>query len=177
VTALQFAQLTRDAWRTRVFDLGPRHWLLVNDGHLRTFRLPSDAGVPDMVASKGVRGWTEHAGSLYIHTNGQPRTELVLTDAKPQPPAPADAHVYLAASEAEIQFEELSAWKVDFKTTGMTDSQIEFAGLPAKTLCEVIINDQPSTVAADEKGHVHFSLPPNSHVILDASRSRYASLR
>lgn len=177
VTALQFAQITRDAWRTRIFDLGPRHWLLVNDGHLRTFRLPEDAGVPDLAACKGVTGWTHHEGSLYIHTSGERNTELKLTDPTPGAPLAAKAHLRLVASLAEIKFSEFSAWKAAFQISGMAGSPVEFAGLPSGISCDVTIDGKLSTVTADALGHLQLSLPPNAQVVLDATRSRYASVR
>lgn len=177
VTALQFAQITRDAWRTRVFDLGPRRWLLVNDGHLRTYRMPENVGVPDMAASRGVTGWTVHGGSLYVHTNGQRNTELQLVDSSPGAPAPAAAHLYLSASQAEIQFKSLSPWKADFSVSGLVSAPVEFAGLPAGTACEVTINGTTTSQVSDSLGRVLLTLPPNAHVTLDATRSRYASVR
>lgn len=178
VTALQFAQITRDAWRTRIFDLGPRRWLLVNDGHLRTYRLPTAAGVPDMVASKGITGWTEHSGSIYVHTDGRRNAELQLTDPLPGAPEAKAAHLYLTGSQTELEFQELSPWKASFTAKGnLTASPVEFAGLPAKTSCDVTINGHLTTLVTDDQGHLRLSVPPNANVILDASRSRYASLR
>lgn len=37
VTALDYARIAKDAWRTRVFEKGPRHWVISNRGDLRTY--------------------------------------------------------------------------------------------------------------------------------------------
>jgi len=177
VTALQFAQMTKDAYRTRVYELGVRHWLLANEGHLRSYRLPASAGRPIMDQCQGVTGWTEHAGSIYIHTNGQPRVELKLGDARPEPPAPAEAHLFLASSTAEIEFQQLAAWKAQFHTRSLRAVTVEFGGLPAGATCAVTINQVASQVSADAKGRLTLSLPPDAVVTLDADRSRYALLR
>ena len=177
VTALQFAQLTKDAYRTRIYELGARHWLLTNEGHLRTYRLPLSLGRPAMEKCSGVTGWTEHAGSLYVHTNGQPRVELQLGDAKPEPAAPAEAHLFLASSTAEIEFQQLAAWNAKFHTTSLRAVTVEFGGLPALATCAVTINNVASQVSTDDRGRLTLSLPPEATVTLDADRSKYALLR
>jgi len=177
VTALQFAQMTKDAYRTRVYELGARHWLLANEGHLRSYRLPASAGRPVMDQCQGVTGWTEHAGSIYVHTNGQPRVELKLGDARPEPPAPAEAHLFLASSTAEIEFQQLAGWKAQFHTRSLRAVTVEFGGLPAGATCAVTINKVASQVSADAKGRLTLSLSPDAVVTLDADRSRYALLR
>jgi len=177
VTALQFAQMTKDAHRTRIFELGAQHWLLTNEGHLRSYRLPLSVGRPAMQKCRGVTGWTEHADSLYVHTNGQPRVELLLEAAKPEPAAPAEAHLFLASSTAEIEFQQLAAWKTQFQTTSLRAVTVEFGGLPARATCAVTINKAASQVTADDRGRLILSLPPEATVTLDADRSKYALLR
>ncbi len=177
VTALQFAQMTRDASRTRLYDLGPRHWLLTNAGHLRTYRLPAELGRPDMSQCKGVTGYTEHEGSLYIHTRGQPRTEIVLSDTPTEPPPRNSAHLYLATSSAEIHFSELEAWKAEFQVESLRPVVAQFSGLPAKAVCDITIDNTLSQQTTDAKGHLQLSLPQNARVTIDANRSRYAVLQ
>ena len=176
-TALGFARLTRDAWRTKVFDLGPRHWLIANDGHCRTFRLPSSAGQPDLRQSKGVTGWTEHGGSLYVSTRGLPRTELVMRDARPEPFAAAGAHLYLRSSSSEVQFAQLNAWNTEFAVHGLRGASVMFGGLPAGASGQVVINDRPSSITSDDRGRVQLSLPPVARVRLVFDPSRHVSLR
>lgn len=176
-TALGFARLTRDAWRTRVFDLGPRHWLIANDGQCRTFRLPLSAGQPDMRQSKGVTGWTEHGGSLYVSTQGLPRTELVMRDSRPEPFVAAEAHLYLRSSSSEVQFAQISAWNADFAVHGLRDASVTLGGVPAGASGQAIVNDRTLTVTADNLGRVQLSLPPVARVRLVFDPSRHVSLR
>lgn len=176
-TALGFARLTRDAWRTRVFDLGPRHWLIANEGQCRTLRLPGDAGLPDLARCKGIAGWTEHGGSLYVHTQGMPRIELVLRDRRPEPFAAAEAHLYLRTSSSEVQFSKHTAWGAEFAVKGLRDVTMVFGGLPARASGQVFVNQRPASITADERGHVHLSLPPTARVRLVFDSSRHVSLR
>ena len=177
VTALQFAQQTRDAWRTRLFETGPRRWLIANDGHCRTFRLPKSAGVPDMPKCAGITGWSEHGGSIYVSTSGQARTELVLTDARAMPLVASEAHLYLQSSDAEIDFTKLEAWRCEFSVRSEAEAEVGFGGLPAGATGQVFINNEPRTVTTDERGFVTLSLPRTARVRLEFDRSRHVSSR
>ena len=177
VTALQFALMAKDASRTRVYDLGPNHWLLANAGHLRTFRLPASLGEPDMEHSKGITGWAEFQGSLYIHTSGGTRTELLMQPAIAEPPSDDKAHLHLAASDAEIRFSSLESRAAAFTVEGLRPSTVEFAGLPARTVCALTINQAAATFTADDRGHLTLALPATAAVTLEASRPPHAVLQ
>lgn len=175
VTALQFAQTTRDAWRTRVFELEQRHWLISNNGHCRTLRMPLSAGIPDMKRCKGITGWLTHQDCLYIHTNGTARCELVLRDASPEPFAAADAALYLGFSSEEIAFEDLSQRRAAFHLRGWRAAHVDFGGLPANAAIPVQIDSRTLTFSTDGKGHLTLNnLPANARVVVDATQVRYA---
>ena len=177
VTALQYAHIVKDAWRTKVYEIAPRHWLLANEGDLRTFRLPKYLGRPDLARCKGVSGYIEHQDSVYIHTLGQPVTELLMIDEDKGPVTSDTARLRLASCTAEIQFSEFDPLKAAFSVRDLRPVTAEFAGLQPKAVCEVTINTASSRVSADEHGRVKLSLPASAQVTLDATRSRYASLR
>lgn len=177
VTAVQYARMVRDARRTRIFELGPRHWLLVNQGDLRTFRLPAYLGRPDMARCKGVTGSHVHQDAVYIHTSGQTNTELVLRDEASGPPAVEAAHLHLAWSSAEIEFSELSPMKASFAVRDLRPVEIELAGLWPRAACELTVNSTQNRHTADDHGRIRLSLPAIARVTIDASRSRHAILR
>ena len=177
ITALQYAHIAKDAWRTKIYEVGPRHWLLANQGDLRTFRLPSYLGRPDMARSKGISGYTVHQGSVYIHTLGNTSTELVLTDEPGGPVTAETARLRLDSSTAEIEFAELDPLKATFSVADLRPVEVEFAGLQPKRVSCGGSNSSISRVTADEQGHVKLFLPPSAKVTLDATRSRYAFAR
>lgn len=177
VTAHDYTLIAKDANRTHLFDLGPNQWLVTNAGHLRTLRLPAGLGHPDMEHCHGVTGWTEFQDCLYVHTNGSQRIELKLEAPQPEPPPPAKARLFMVSSDAEIRFSSLTAWTTDFQVQGLVPCTVEFGGLPAAAVCDLVINDVPSKLTADDRGHLHVSLPAAARVTLDANRSRYALLR
>ena len=67
--------------------------------------------------------------------------------------------------------------KATFSVRDLRPTEVEFAGLQPKAVCEATVNSSTSRVTADERGHVKLSLPGSAKVTLDATRSRYASLR
>ena len=175
VTALQFATLTKDAYQTKIYQQGARRWIIENEGHLRSYRLPSELGVPDMKRSKGVSGWNTYQGSLYVHTRGGKSVDLVLTDVLVGPPSGVDAHLHLTSSDAELEFETLLPFEAKFATRGLSAGHVELAGLPSRTNCIITINEQLTRASADEHGHLSLTLPATARVVVDASEGRHAT--
>lgn len=168
VTALQFAKIVRDAHRTVITQKGPNHWVMHNQGDCRSFRLPKNLGQPDMKRCSGVTGWVEHGDSLFIHTSGQPRTELVLAAALPEPPPASQAHLRLRGSTAALAFQRLSASVAEFDCQSVLPGRVDFSGWPAGQPCTVSVNGQVSDHRADALGHLQLSLPTSAHVFISA---------
>jgi len=177
ISALEYAGIVRDAWRTKVYEVAPRHWLLANQGDLRTYRLPKYLGRPDMSRCRGVSGYIEHLDSIYIHTLGNSVTEIVMTDEIDGPVTAKAAHLRLASCSAEIEFSEIGPLKVTFSVSDLRPVAAEFAGLQPKAVCDAVINSAPSRITADDQGRISLSLPASATVTLDATRSRYAIAR
>ncbi len=177
VTALQYARIAKDAWRTKVYEVAPRHWLLANQGDLRTFRLPKYLGRPDMARCKGVSGYIEHEDSVYVHTLGQSVTELVLGDEAEGPVTADTARLRLTSCSAEIAFQTFDPLKVAFTVSDLRPVEAEFSGLQPKADCQVRVDSSDTRIAADDHGRIKLSLPPSAKVSIDATRSRYASAR
>lgn len=173
MTAVEFVKLTKDARATRVFEVGPRHWTVANDGRLRTFRLPGHLGRPDLARCKGVTGYTTHGGQVYIHTSGAPQSEIVLTDME----SVTEPHVFLAESSAEVKWLGFSPGKLELEAQDLRPLEMIFGGLPPKGICEATVNSQTSRQTAGPDGRVTLTLPPKAHVILDATRSFHAAIR
>lgn len=173
MTTLDYAKMVRDSLQTRIHDVGPRHWIIANSGLQRTFRLPAYLGKPDLSQCAGVSGWTITGDQLYVHTLGQPLTELVLVDADAKTP-PA---IFLTESSRELKFDELTALKADFSSEDLRDGEVVFGGLPPNGVCEVTINGKFTRPTADPSGRLTLSLPTKAQVSLDATRSRYADFR
>lgn len=177
ITALQYAQIAKDAWRTRVFEKGPRHWVLTNEGHLRTYRLPVGVGRPDLKRCQGVTGYQEQEGALYVHTDGRKQVELALGDEPAIPTKVEETYLRLTSSSAEIRFAERDALRCRFQVKDLRPVKTNFAGLRPKTVCEVTINAATTRMTVDDQGALLLQLPALADVTLDATRSQYAALR
>ena len=168
VTAKQYAEIVRDAFATRIYEAGPKRWVISNAGDLRTFRVPANAGFPDMTRSKGLTGYVRDGDALYIHTGGDAVVEFVLAEQ----PVP---HLHLASCTAEVLFESLTADKAVFSVQDLRPVRAMFAGVAAQAKCDVLVNDQPMRLQANAEGILTLNLPPAARVALDFAASNYAS--
>lgn len=175
VTARQYAGIVRDAWRTRIYELGDRHWLVANAGDCRTFRLPSSMGRPNLAQSTGVTGWVEKGTDIFIHTRGSAETVIKMEDPKPEPPSASEAYLRVVSVSAEIDLHSQEAWKAHFSVADLRPVTAVLAGLPAGVRVDLSINGDSSVVTTDAGGRFALSLPPTAEVLIDASRSRYAT--
>ena len=173
VTALEYTQIARDAFRSKIFAVGPDQWLISNTGKLRTFRLPAAAGVPDLALCKGISGYKTEGGVTYIHTTGRTATELVLTVAGPA----SQDHLRLVESSADVTFHELTRRQALFQVSGWSTVDISFAGIPPGAMVSVTKNKEPGQLQAAADGTLKLSLPPRSTVALNVPCSPYAASR
>lgn len=159
LTAVQYAQLVRDSRETTIIKKSDRHWILMNRGKLRTFRMAATGIVPNLFECKGVTGFNEGADFLYIHTDGSPKVELVVSSNPPR-------HPYLISSTAEICFQQLSTNQVEFTATDLRPITVALGGLPANVLLKVAVNQESRTPRSDAKGRLTLALPANAHVTI-----------
>ncbi len=162
VNASEFARLVRDARGTRLTSDGENRWTITNNGDLRTFRLARTNAVPDMGASRGVTGWRIANNTLYVHTDGSKRVELVLTE-KPSP------HLFLVASTAEVRFEKLAPRSANFYVHDIRPCRVVFGGMTPLAKLRVTVNNQPSAAAADSGGQIRMLLPDEARVSVEVN--------
>lgn len=170
ITALQYASIVRDAARSKIYSIAPDHWLIANTGKVRTLRVPTTSGVPDLTRCKGVSGFKTEGPVTYIHTMGKPTTELFLTDA-----SSASDHLRLVDSTAPIQFHELTELHTLFKVSGWTTAKVTFGGMSPETWVTIKQNKEPGRLKTDALGQLTLTLPANSTVSLTVQRPPYAA--
>jgi polysaccharide biosynthesis protein PelA len=159
LTAVQYAELVRDSRETTIIQKSDRHWILMNRGYLRTFRMAARGMVPDLVACQGVTGFNEGADVLYIHTDGSPKVDLVLSSKPPR-------HPYLISSTSEIRFQQLSTNQVEFTATDLRAITVALGGLPENFRLNVTVNQESRTPRSDAEGRLTLALPPDAHVTI-----------
>lgn len=159
MTAAQFARLTRDSRATRVFQTGERSWCVVNDGALRTLRLPRKLGLPDITQSDGVTGYKVEGDWIYVHTSGQRMSDIVLADR-------AADHPRLTSSTVEIGFEKLAPSAVAFELSGFRPAKVEMGGMGAGARWQVSHEGGMRAQVADAAGALSLELPARASVKL-----------
>lgn len=157
MTASEYAGIVRDARATRIFRQSETRWTLVSAGRVRTYRLPKSSLVPDLQASRGVTGWRVGGDGIYVHTDGSPRVELVLSE---QPAA----HLRLEASTGEIQFSRLGAREAAFVVRDIRPCQVTLGGLPARATAIITVNGKSASWQIDANGHLKMELPNEAKV-------------
>jgi hypothetical protein len=159
--ASDYVRQVRDAKVTRLFRRSDRHWVLVNGGQSRTFRLPAGGLTPDLHASRGVLGYRTVGDQMYMHTDGAKRVDLVLAEA-PRP------HLHLVASTGRIEFLRLEARQAKFSVRDFRPCQVILGGLAAGAQVAAVANGEPARWAADAQGQVKLQFPAEATVELES---------
>lgn len=163
VTAAQYAGIARDAGMTRVLARSDREFLVLNRGKCATVRLDSTELLPDLAASKGVVGWIETNGSLYVHTDGSPRCRLSLS------PSPS-GHLRVEASTAWLENIRLEPDRLEFNAADFRPIKLVLAGLPPGGRARATINGEPADHVADTGGRLELLLPKEAKVSIVSQR-------
>lgn len=173
VTAHDQARISVDASVTKSFRVGENHWLISNAGKLRTFRVPANAGVPDMARCQGVSGYKTEGDITYIHTTGRFLTELVLVE----PAAATPDQLRLVESGADVTFHELTSHSALFQVGGWNTVEVVFGGIAPGSMVTIKKNKESGRLQADASGMLKLTLPPRSTVTLNVPRMPYAASR
>ncbi|MCB1100531.1 MAG: hypothetical protein KDN22_33520, partial [Verrucomicrobiae bacterium] len=123
LTASDFVGTTLDSHATQIYKEGKRRWRFVNAGHLRTFRIPANSGVPVLSVSVGVTGYNREGDFLYIHTDGRSETVLELGDL-----SVPEMHLFLQKTTNAIEFESLTSESARFRQNGLREADTVFGG-------------------------------------------------
>jgi hypothetical protein len=159
LTAVQYAEMVRDSRGTTIIKQSDNHWILMNHGKLRTFRMTASGVSPDLFACKGVTGFNYGTNVIYIHTDGSPKVELVLS-SRPK------RHPYLISSSAEISFQKLAPDQIAFTVADLRPITVELGGLPANAKLNVVINQESRSVRSDPQGRLTLVLPAEAKVTI-----------
>lgn len=114
-------------------------WLIRNNGDLRQLRLPVSAGYPDLEASRGVIGFSDHHDQRYIHLAPGGEAFLQLTEHRP-------GRSWLATATAGIDRFDWTASGMRLTVTAQTDGYLTFAHA---TGCRLDSNGRPAAVQRD----------------------------
>ena len=102
-------------------------WLLRNSGILREFRIPGNAGYPDLEKSTGIAGYSEHNDQRYIHV--VPGGEAVLRLVPVPPSIP-----YLQTLQGELKSFDRTAKGIRIVLKAQTLGELTFGSAKGCTL-------------------------------------------
>lgn len=108
-------------------------WLIRNRSDLRQLRLPISAGYPDLAASRGVIGFSDHNDQRYIHLAPGGEALLTVTDTAPKRP-------WLAAATGRTDSFSWTATGMKLTITAHTDGYIRFDGAAG---CKLLSHGRP----------------------------------
>jgi len=157
LTTSQFAALTRDSHHTKLYQTGYRSWVALNEGDLRTYRLPASLGIPDLGKCRGVTGFAVHKGWIFVHTDGSKKALIALADNP-------DPQLHLVSSSAEIAFQRHEAGLVKFTTRDLRPIEVVLGGIPAGRRVIIDINGEHRSITPDDSGQIRLELPEQADV-------------
>ncbi len=162
VTVSQYARTVRDARDTTIFSVGDEHWVIVNQGEARTFRLPAQlADRIDLARSPGVTGWKIESDQGYIHTDGAPVVTVSLA------PRPVPHQPRLETSSGEISFTAHgpAGWRL--AVSDPRPVELVFAGCTPGATVRVVTAGAAAVQPADATGRLRLTAPPQSRLELE----------
>lgn len=171
MNAADHAKIVSDAAKTRIFEQENNHWIIVNSGHARTLRLPTNLGVPDLDRSIGIAGYTLRGGDLYIHTLGRRRTELILT------PQGTPDHLRLVSSSGRVRYLESGYQRALLQVADLRPVELSFAGITPGALCQIYTTEQPQFILADARGCVQITVPAQTTIRIQVMQVPHAAMR
>ncbi len=94
----EYIALAHDFYTTAITQI-PGGFHIRNSGNLRTLRLPSTLGYPDIATSESVVGFKEEKGYAYVHLDGSGDYRLLLSRIPPRIPYLIEANGRVTAYE------------------------------------------------------------------------------
>ena len=162
LTAVQYAEIVRDSRETTIVKQSDKHWILINKGKLRTFRIAASGVSPDLFECKGVTGFNSGSNVMYIHTDGSPKVELALSSSPRR-------HPYLVSSSSEICFQKLAPDQVVFTVADLRPIAVVLGGLPENAELNIAINKESRPVHSNAEGRLSLALPAEASVTIPAT--------
>ena len=105
-------------------------WFVYGDRALRTVRIPSELGLPDLAASSSVAAVSTLAQGRYVSFAGEGPRKLVLG-------APSLDQPHVVSANGQFTRFDAKNGRVEFEVSGAESLQLTLAGLPPSARCEL----------------------------------------
>ena len=149
---------------TKIEKISPNHWVIAENGDLKTMRFDDNKSYVDMARSKGVLGFVHYQGSLYVHLDNGKRSEIVLTGARPSRP-------YIVKANGKAQSLSVGGGRVEFKLRLMGRVQFVLGGMVKNKKYTVDVGGRKFEATSDKEGNLSFKeeMPSNEFWWVDIS--------
>lgn len=154
MTAAGYARFLEDAASCRIDRVGRDHWRVISTGRALTLRLPAGRGRPDLTRSRGVAGYREHAGQLYLYLSGREVSEVVLRPAEELAP-----HLHLVEADRLVDFHHLEREQARFRVQGRDAAVVVLGGLKAEAWYLVEASGVKTRLQTDAAGRLALQAP------------------
>jgi len=170
VFASEYCAIVKGFYKGKIFTLPAGGWRIRDYGACRTVRFDDCRLHPDLAKSRGVIGYSNYAGSLYVHLDESNDAELYLSSH------PA-GRVYLRDSEFVLSALKMGSEEISFTGRVFRKSKCHFANLRPEGNYEVEIKKKPSgktvstgVIQADRSGILEIVTPKKGEYYFQAKR-------
>jgi len=156
--ATDYARAAKGFLTTRINEIAPLSWEVLDNGALRTVRLDDFEGYADTQRSIGVLGSNIFQGSTYVHLDNGTRSVIHLS-ASPSPSP------YIVKASGEVKDWKMESGHIDFKTRVMGRIQFTIGSITPGQKYNIKINNKDFYSKSNAKGELSFTYNVLSNVI------------
>lgn len=161
IYASEYISKALDFMHTTVARTIEGQWITRSSGALHTLRMPAAAGYPDLVASRGIAGYSLHSDQHYLHLSG---SEARITIASKAPQG-----VYLAEANARLESATTDASGLRLNFDGHLPLAFSLANAAG---CEVRTGNQRLVPVAGTAGPVRYETRQDGRTTVTVSCKR-----
>jgi hypothetical protein len=137
-------------------------WIVRGGSALRTVRVPTALGLPDLAASSGIVAVRVVPQGTYVSFAGEGPRKLVLGAASLNAPYLVQANGLVARFEVMPADAAESAGRVLLDVSASTALQLTVGGLPSASRCELRLENRRVRASTNAAGTLTFQLPEHS---------------
>jgi hypothetical protein len=134
---------------TKIDEVSKGHWIITDNGKIRSFRIDNYTGSVDMGRSKGVLGFLNYQDNLYVHLDNRETSEIILTTNRQSQP-------YLAKANGSVDNWEQSQGEIQFRLRIMERVHFAIGGMVGNRNYKVSIGDNKFETKSDSNGMLVF---------------------
>ena len=157
ITAESYVRSALDARECKITTLSNSHWQIKSEGHIRTFRIPTNQGTPRVGLQHGVTGWADFEGQRYVHTNGAKSVDIELVAEEQNIPS-------LESSTAEVNVTRFDAEALELTVQDLRPATVRLHLPGGVERWQITVNDETTDAALTPDRLASVATPPKATV-------------